>query len=375
MPRRSSVSICSSRFRAETGVRVGGQQSNSVNQRSTSSSVSSCCGERRMRAWVVESLTAAGRMMFRDISVPEPTHDACLVRVEAAGVNFLDTLMIRGQYQIRPLMPFTPGIEVVGTVVGSGPDSPYAKGERICAMLDFGGYAEYAVPRVASERVPEGMTIREAAGLPIIYPTAFLALRHRAELRSGETVLVHAGAGGVGSASIQLAKHWGARVIATAGGATKRALCRQLGADAAIDYQAEPLAEAIRRETSGRGVDVVIDPVGGEVTRESLRCLAWGGRLVIVGFAGGVIPELAANRLLLKNAAALGVYWGAYRDHHPDIVTQVFRDIVDLHRAGVIRPLVRDVFPLDQAEHALEAIASRRTVGKVALLPFGEAGQ
>lgn len=329
-----------------------------------------------MRAWVVESLTPSGRMTFRDMPVPEPMGDACLVRVEAAGVNFLDTLMIRGQYQVRPPLPFTPGIEIVGTVVRPGPDCPYTEGERICAMLDFGGYAEYAVvPRIASERVPDGMTSREAVGLPIIYPTAFLALRHRAGLRSGETVLVHAGAGGVGSAAIQLARHWGARVIATAGGDAKVALCRQLGADVAIDYQTEKLAEAIRRETGGHGVDVVIDPVGGEVTRDSLRCLAWGGRLVIVGFAGGTIPELPANRLLLRNAAALGVYWGGYRDHEPDIVAHVFRDIVDLHRAGVIRPLVRDVFPLDQAERALEAIAARRTVGKVALLPFGAAGQ
>jgi NADPH:quinone reductase len=327
-----------------------------------------------MQAWLVESLTAAGTMALGDIPVPQPAGDACLLRVEAAGVNFLDTLMIRGRYQVKPKLPFTPGIEVVGTVVAPGPDSPYAAGERIAAMVDLGGYAEYAlVPRLASARVPEGMTIRDAAGLPIVYPTAFVALRHRAGLQAGETVLVHAGAGGVGSAAIQLAKHWGARVIATAGSAAKVALCRQLGADAAIDYRTEPLAEAIKRETGGRGVDVVIDPVGGEVTRDSLRALAWGGRLVIVGFAGGSIPELPANRLLLKNAAALGVYWGAYRDHHPDIVATVFREIFDLHRAGVIRPLVRDVFPLREAESALAAIAARETVGKVVLLPFGEA--
>lgn len=326
-----------------------------------------------MRAWVVESLTPDGRMALRDIPVPRPAGDQALLRVEAAGVNFLDTLMIRGQYQVKPPLPFTPGIEVVGTVVEPGPDSPYQPGERVAAILNMGGFAEYALaPRLASERVPDGMTSREAAGLPIIYPTAFLALRQRAALQAGETVLVHAGAGGVGSAAIQLAKHWGARVIATAGGPEKTALCLELGADAAIDYRAEKLADAIRRETAGRGVDVVVDPVGGEVTRESLRCLAWGGRLVIVGFAGGSIPELPANRLLLKNAAALGVYWGEYRTHHPDIVAAVFAEIFALHRQGVIRPLVRDVFPLEQAEAALAALAGRRTVGKVALLPAGD---
>lgn len=325
-----------------------------------------------MRAWVVENVSPAGRMEWRDVPRPQPQGDACLLRVEAAGANFLDTLMIRGQYQVKPPPPFTPGIEVVGTVVQPGPDSPYAVGQRICAMLDLGGYAEYAVaPRLASIPVPPGMTSREAAGLPIIYPTAFLALRQRAAVRAGETVLVHAGAGGVGSAAIQLAKHWGAQVIATAGGPDKVALCRRLGADAAIDYRAEALAEAVRRETGGRGADVVIDPVGGDVTRDSLRCLAWGGRLVIVGFAGGSIAELPANRLLLKNAAAMGVYWGAYREHHPALAAEVVRDIFDLHAAGVVRPLVRDVFPLDQAERALQAIAARETVGKVLLLPDG----
>jgi len=327
-----------------------------------------------MRAWVVDHVSAAGQMAWRDIATPEPAGDGSLLRVEAAGANFLDTLMIRGQYQVKPPVPFTPGIEVVGTVVQPGPDSAYRAGERICAMLDLGGYAEYVVaPRLASERVPERMSVRDAAGLPIVYPTAFLALRHRAALQAGETVLVHAGAGGVGSAAIQLAKHWGARVIATAGGADKVALCLSLGADAAIDYRAEPIADAVRRETGGRGVDVVIDPVGGDVTKESLRCLAWGGRLVIVGFAGGSIAELAANRLLLKNAAAMGVYWGAYRAHHPDLVAHVFQEIFALHRAGVVRPLVRDTFPLDQAERALAAIAARETVGKVVLLPDAEA--
>ena len=327
-----------------------------------------------MRAWVVERVAADGHMELRDIAMPRAEGDACVVRVEAAGVNFLDTLMIRGQCQVKPNLPFTPGIEVVGTVVQPGPDSPYGAGERICAMLETGGFAEYAVaPRIGSERVPDGMSSRAAAALPIIYPTAVAALRHRAVLRPGETVLVHAGAGGVGSASIQLAKYWGARVIATAGGPEKAALCLQLGADAAIGYRADPIAEAVRRETGGRGVDVVIDLVGGDVTRESLRCLAWGGRLIIVGFAGGSIAELPANRLLLKNAAAMGVYWGAYRTHHPDIVAEVFREIFALCGAGAIRPLVRDVFPLEQAGQALKAIGSRETVGKVALFPSGAA--
>jgi NADPH2:quinone reductase len=207
--------------------------------------------------------------------------------------------------------------------------------------------------------------------LPAVYPTAYLALTDRARLRTGETVLVHAGAGGVGSASIQLAKHWGARVIATAGGPDKAALCRQLGADVAIDYREPGLVERVREATGGKGVDVAIDPVGGKVTEDTLRLLAWGGRLVIVGFAGGAIPQIPANRLLLKNAAALGVYWGAYRERHPELVEATFREIFRLYDAGVVKPLVRDVFPLEAAPRALEAIAGRETVGKVAILMGG----
>ncbi len=322
-----------------------------------------------MRAWVVDRITEAGSMELRETPTPACANDGCLLRVEAAGVNFLDTLMMRGLYQVKPPVPFTPGIEVVGVVVERGPNSPYQLGERVCALLDYGGYAELAaVPRLASLRVPAHIPARDAVALPSVYPTAYLALRERAKLRAGETVLVHAGAGGVGSASIQLAKHWGATVIATAGGPDKAALCRELGADVAIDYREPDLVERVREATRGRGVDVAIDPVGGKVTLDTLRCLAWGGRLVIVGFASGSIPEIPANRLLLKNAAALGVYWGAYREHRPDVVEETFREIFRLYDQSVVRPLVRDVFALDDARAALAAIAGRRTVGKVALL-------
>ncbi len=322
-----------------------------------------------MRAWVVSEITQEGSMELRDVAPPGVSADECLVRVEAAGVNFLDTLMMRGLYQVKPRLPFTPGIEIVGIVVERGPDSPYAVGDRLCALMDHGGFAELArIPRVASLRIPSAMPARDAVSLPSVYPTAFLALRDRAGLKAGETVLVHAGAGGVGSAAIQLAKHWGATVIATAGGPDKAAVCRELGADVAIDYCAGGFVESVREATGSRAVDVVVDPVGGKVTLDSLRCLAWGGRLVVVGFAAGAIAEIPANRLLLKNAAALGVYWGEYRAHRPEIVEKTFREIFDLYSAGVIKPLVRDVFPLERADRALAAIAARETVGKVAVL-------
>lgn len=323
-----------------------------------------------MQAWVVEEITQQGRMDLRHVAVPVAPGDGCVIQVEAAGVNFLDTLMVRGRYQVKPPLPFTPGIEVVGRVAEAGPDSSYAVGDRLCAIIDHGGYAEYvAVPRLASERVPSDLPMDVAVGLTVAYPTAFLALRRRAALHPGETLLVNGGAGGVGSAAIQLAKHWGARVIATAGGPDKVALCRELGADVALDYQAEPLVDAVRREVGGRGVDVVFDPVGGQAALDSLRCLAWGGRFLVVGFAAGRIPELPANQLLLKSAAALGVYWGGYRPRHPDDASNMFNELLELVRAGVVRPVVRQRFPLDQAQRALDAIASRSTVGKVVLVP------
>ena len=323
-----------------------------------------------MRGWRVRDLADDGSMSFEDLPRPAPQAGECVVRVEAAGVNFLDTLMIRGRYQVKPPLPFTPGIEVAGTVIATGDGSRFRTGERICALIDHGGYAEEVrVGPVGAERIPEDFPVREAVALPVIYPTAHVALIDRARLKAGETVLVHAGAGGVGSAAIQLARHFGAKVIATAAGAEKLALCREMGADAVIDYATEPVAERVKEISGGRGVDVVVDPVGGKVSLESVRCLAWGGRLVIVGFAGGTVTEIPANRLLLKNAAALGVYWGEYRRHHPQTVARVFAELFDLRRAGVIRPLVRDVFPMAEAPAALAALAGRRTVGKVVLVP------
>ncbi len=322
-----------------------------------------------MRGWLVEEITDEGTMVFKDCPRPAAAN-GCIVKVEAAGANFLDTLMIRGRYQSKPQLPFIPGIEVAGTIVEAAPGSRFQTGDRICALLDHGGFAEYAaVPEVGAEKIPDDFPMSDAVTLPVIFPTAHVALKDRAGLKAGETVLVHAGAGGVGSAAIQLARHWGARVIATAAGAEKLAICRTLGADETIDYAAEPIVERVREITAGKGVDVVIDPVGGKVAVDSLRCLAWGGRLVIVGFAGGAIADLPSNRLLLKNAAAMGVFWGEYRRHHSERVPEIFAELFELRRQGAIAPLVRDVFPLAEAPRALAALAGRQTVGKVVLVP------
>jgi NADPH:quinone reductase len=320
-----------------------------------------------LHAWLVEKITPSGELNLVEIPTPSPRGDQALVKVEATGLNFLDTLVVRGQYQVKPPLPFSPGVEIAGTVAAVGPDSPYRVGERIAAACEFGGFAEYAIaPRFGSIALPPEMPARDAVALLTIYPTAHLSLRNRAQLKPGETVLVTAGAGGVGSAAVQLAKHWGAKVIAAAGGTEKAAICRALGADHVVDYRAEKLVEALRR-LAPDGIDVAVDSVGGPTAIDCLRCLAWGGRLVIVGFAGGAIAELPSNRLLLRNASALGVYWGETKKHDPALAQSVFGELFALYRADAFRPLVRDVFPFAKAPAALAALASRKSVGKVVI--------
>jgi NADPH2:quinone reductase len=325
----------------------------------------------QLRAWLVERISPAGEMRLADVPVPRPKADEALVRVEAAGLNFLDTLVVRGQYQVKPPLPFSPGVEVAGTVTEAGPDSPYKAGDRIAASCEFGGFAEFAIARRAgSQLLPPDIPSRDGVAMLTTYPTAYLALRTRAQLQPGETVLVTAGAGGVGSATVHLAKHWGARVIAAVGSADKAAVCRQLGADHVIEYGIEKLTEAVRQIAAAQridGVDVAVDSVGGATAIDCLRCLGWGGRLVIVGFAGGSVAELPSNRLLLKNAAAMGVYWGEHRKHDPAVAAAIFTELFALYRAGAFRPLVRDVFGFDEAPAALAALSSRRSVGKVVI--------
>ena len=324
-----------------------------------------------MKAWRVEQITEAGEMQLRDLPDPVPGPGQYVVRVAAAGVNFLDTLIVRGRYQKKPALPFTPGVEVAGTILAAGEGAPLAAGTRVLAAVETGGYAEVAlVAQSAALEVPEAMPAADAlALLGVNYPTSYYALHHRAALRAGETVLVHAGAGGVGSAAVQLAKAAGARVIATAGSAEKLDVCRRLGADAAVSYAEGDWVEAVRRLTEGRGADVIYDPVGGEVGEQSLRALAWMGRYLVVGFAAGGIPKLPANRLLLQNAAALGVFWGEVMNRDRATAASVRAALVALYRQGTVPPLIGGRFPLAEAPAALAALAGRATVGKLVLEP------
>jgi NADPH2:quinone reductase len=217
--------------------------------------------------------------------------------------------------------------------------------------------------------MPAGMSFEEAAALPVVYPTSHMALVHRAQLQPGETLLVHAAAGGVGIAAVQIGRALGARVIATAGGEEKLEVARAAGADVTIDYRAEDWVARVRKETGGRGADVIYDSVGGDVFDGSLQCIAWGGRLLVIGFAGGRIPEVKLNRVLLKNIALVGLHWGAYALHEPERIAQTFDALDVLYEKGQIRPVIYRSYPLEEAPEALAALSSRRSYGKVVLCP------
>jgi len=322
-----------------------------------------------MKAWLVERITEAGEMHLVERPAPEPGPQDYLVRVEAAGVNFLDTLVLRGRYQRKPALPFVPGVEVVGTIIKEGADAPLAAGARICASIETGAFAEQAlVPANAARLVPEDVPPEEALVLlGVNYPTSYYALHNRAGLKSGETVLVHAAAGGVGSAAVQIAKAAGCRVIATAGTEEKRDICRGLGADEVIDYTAPDWVDRLRAATGGAGADVIYDPVGGETGVQSLRCLAWRGRYLVIGFAAGGIPELPSNRLLLKDASAMGVFWGEVCKRDPATADQVANAVLELFRKGRLSPLIGGRFPLQDAREALDRLGRRATVGKILL--------
>jgi len=306
-----------------------------------------------------------------EIPEPETAAGALKVEVRAAGCNFFDILIVQGQYQVKPAFPFTPGGEFAGVVseLGEGVEG-FAVGDRVLAAAQTGGFAEIAVvPADDAHRLPEGMSFEEGAALPIIYPTSYAALVYRADLRAGETLLVHAAVGGVGSSALQIGKALGARVIATVGGSDKVEIARGLGADEVIDYREEDFAARVLEITDGRGADVIYDPVGGDVCDRSLKCIAWNGRLIVVGFASGRIPEIKANRILLKNIAVTGVHWGAYRANEPERVPETFERLFALYRDGKIKPLIFNTYPLDDLPSALAELASRKTYGKLVITP------
>jgi len=324
-----------------------------------------------MRAIVVDRWMEPADLRVSE--APEPdVHEGMLgVEVKAAGCNFFDILLVQGRYQSKPPFPFIPGGEVGGIVHAVGPGVENFKvGDRVLASIQLGAFAErVSVPAIAAWKLPEKMTFEEGAALPIVYPTSYAALVYRANLRPGEVLLVHAAAGGVGIAAVQIGKALGARVIATAGGEEKLDVARRVGADLAIDYRDASWVDQVRTATDGRGADVIYDPVGGDIFDQSLKCIAWSGRLLVIGFASGRIPEVKANRILLKNISVLGIHWGAYQMNEPERIPEIFDALFKLYEEGKIKPLIFKTYPLAEIPAALDALGSRHSYGKVILTP------
>lgn len=323
-----------------------------------------------MRAVLCKEFGSHRSLVVEEVAPPpDPGPGQVKVAIKAAGLNFADLLMIGGSYQEKPALPFSPGLEAAGEViaVGSGVTG-VAAGDRVMALFDHGAFAEQALARASDvHKLPPSIDDLTAAGFAIAYGTAHGALRWRAALTPGETVLIHGAGGGVGLAAVEAAKAMGATVIATAGDADKLAIAKEHGADHLIDYKTETLRTRVKEICNGAGVDVVYDPVGGEVFDQSLRCANWSGRLVVIGFASGTVPQIPANYLLVKNLSVLGLYWGSYRKHRPDLVADAFAELFSWHREGRLKPHVSETLDLGQAARALDLIKTRRATGKVVL--------
>jgi len=322
-----------------------------------------------MRAVLCKRYGPPSDLVVEDVPSPKPGEGQVLVAVHAAGVNFPDTLIIQGKYQFKPDLPFSPGGEVAGVVRDIGPGvTGIRPGDRVIAATTWGGYAEEVVAE--AKRIipmPEGMDFTTAAAFVLTYGTSHHALKDRAALKPGETLLVLGAAGGVGLAAVEIGKAMGARVIAAASSDDKLATCREHGADETINYTSENLRERIKALTDGRGVDVVYDPVGGDYSELALRGMAWGGRFLVVGFAAGKIPSIPLNLTLLKGCAIVGVFWGAFTRNEPRRNEENLQELLAWFKAGKVRPHISASYPLERAADALHDVMDRKVKGKVVL--------
>jgi NADPH:quinone reductase len=308
-------------------------------------------------------------LVIEDVPSPAPGPGEAVISMKAASVNFPDVLIIQNKYQIKPPLPFSPGSELAGIVkqVGDGV-THVAPGDAVMAMTGFGAFAEEVKTEARRiTKLPPGMDFVDAAAFGLTYATSDFALRDRAQLRAGETVLVLGAAGGVGLAAIQIAKALGARVIAAASSDDKLAVCREHGADATINYATEDLRERIKELTGGAGPDVVYDPVGGPYTEPALRSIAWRGRLLVVGFAAGDIPKIPLNLTLLKGCSIVGVFWGDFARREPQRFAEQMDQLARWFEEGRIKPHVSARFPLGRAADALRLMAERKVTGKIVL--------
>lgn len=323
-----------------------------------------------MKAWRVERYGEPGKVMaLEDVPVPEPGPSQILVRVRATALNFPDVLLCRGQYQVRPDLPFTPGFELCGEVVKVGtPAAGPGLGERVIgrASLPFGALADYALMEAATAfPAPPSLDDAHAAALHVAYQTAWFALHRRANLHAGEVLLVHAAAGGVGSAAVQLGKAVGATVIGVVGTTAKTAVARQLGADVVIDRSKQDFVNVVHEVTNGRGADVIYDPVGGTTYDRSTKCIGFEGRIVVLGFAGGVIQTAALNHALLKNYSIIGLHWGLYESRALATVWTCHDELAQLTAEGLLRPYVSECLTMEQAAERMQRLADGHTTGRI----------
>jgi NADPH:quinone reductase len=320
-----------------------------------------------MRAVLCKELGGPEKLVVEEVPPPPLSDGSVRIEIHAAGVNFADILLIAGQYQDRAPLPFIPGMEVGGVVREVGRGVTHLKpGDRVLASVGRGGFAEEVVTEAEIvQPIPDSMDFVTAAGFPVAYSTSHGAFLWRARLQPGETVLVLGASGGVGLTAVEIAKAMGARVIAAAGGADKLAIAERAGADHLIDYTREDLRERVKSITGGRGVDVVYDPVGGDAFDHSLRSIAWEGRIIVIGFAAGRIPQIPANLVLVKNIDVIGFFWGSYRRHKPQLLGESFRQLFRWFEEGKLKPHISHRVPLERVADALGLLKSRKSTGKV----------
>src|SRR5215472_1058910 len=322
-----------------------------------------------MRAVLCKAWGGPEKLSVENVPSPATRDGAVRIAVQAAGINFADLLLVSGQYQEKPAFPFTPGMEAAGTVaeVAAGVTGLKA-GDRVMALTGTGAYAEEVVVDAARVlKIPDSMDFVTAASFPVTYGTSYGAFDWRAHLQAGEWLLVHGAAGGVGLTAVEIGKVMGARVIACAGGAEKLEIARQHGADHLIDYSREDIRERVKAITGGRGADVIYDPVGGDAFDASLRSIAWGGRLVIIGFASGRIPQAPANILLVKNIDVIGFYWGSHQARKPELLRDSYAKLLGWFEQGKLKPHISAQLDLSEVARAMDLLRQRRSTGKVVL--------
>ena len=323
-----------------------------------------------MRAIVCHEWGSIDQLTLEDIDKPMPGDGEVLIRVEASAVNFADSIMVAGRYQTKPALPFTPGLETAGVVTECGPGvTEFAPGDRVMAILAYGGLAEYAIAKVAETfRIPSSMSFDEAGAFPVSYLSSHVAIRWLGRLEPGETMLVLGAAGGVGLTAVEIGKAMGARVIAAASSPEKLAVAREHGADELVNYTTEKLTERVMELTFDKGVNVVYDPVGGALFDAALSATGWGGRILIVGFVGGV-PQISANRLLVKNRSAMGSSLRHFRWHEPQKMNQSVQELFQWYVEGKLKPCVSQSLPLEESVRAIALLTDRKAHGKVIVRP------